>query len=91
MHWFTVQNHRFPDPADPEDWLMAALWPSKLDPTTNISYDMQAKELKGLLDALGFVFSKLTHIWRVGGARKLDEAGVEDNVSAGAGAGSLLL
>jgi hypothetical protein len=47
----------------------------------NISYETQAEALRQILGHLDFVFSKLTHIFRVGGARHLDSAGMDDTVS----------
>jgi hypothetical protein len=81
VHRFTISGHIFPDPADKEAWLNAAMFPGGQDPTNNITYERQAQELRGLFDELGLDFSKLTHIFRVGGARHLDAAGVDDSVS----------
>jgi hypothetical protein len=66
---------------DREEWLTAALFPGKNDRTQNISYETQAEALRQILGHLDFVFSKLTHIFRVGGARHLDSAGMDDTVS----------
>jgi hypothetical protein len=76
-----LKGHIFPDPADQEAWLSAAMFPGRQDPTSNITYETQAKELRDLFDELGLDFSKLTHIFCVGGARHLDAAGVDDSVS----------
>eukprot|EP00882_Tetradesmus_deserticola_P023008 GHRQ01025033.1.p2 GENE.GHRQ01025033.1~~GHRQ01025033.1.p2 ORF type:complete len:233 (+),score=98.32 GHRQ01025033.1:693-1391(+) len=80
MHRFTIEAVPFPDPRDVEAWLSAALFPGKSSTTTNISYEVQAKELKGMLADLEMSFSKVTHIFRVGGARHLDQYGVDDSV-----------
>lgn len=66
---------------DLAEWLSAALFPGKRSTKQNISYDVQAAELKELLSDLGLSYSKLTHIFRVGGARHLDQYGVDDSVS----------
>jgi hypothetical protein len=63
------------------EWLTAALFPGKSDRTRNISYETQAEELKRLLKKLGLRYSKLTHVFRNGGARHLDSAGMDDSVS----------
>ena len=81
-HRFTLDGHLFPDPADQETWLSAAMFPGRTDPTNNVTYETQAQELRQLFLELGLDFSKLTHIFRVGGARHLDAAGVDDSVSA---------
>lgn len=80
-HRFTLGGHIFPDPADKDAWLTAAMFPGRQDPTSNITYERQAQELRELFDELGLDFSKLTHIFRVGGARHLDAAGVDNSVS----------
>lgn len=65
-----------------EEWLSAALFPGKTGgPTENISYDMMAKELKKLCKSQGLTNSKVTHMFRVGGARFLDMYGIDDAVS----------
>jgi hypothetical protein len=66
---------------DREEWLSAALFPGKTDRTQNVSYETQAEALRQILGDLDMVFSKLTHIFRVGGARHLDSAGMDDTVS----------
>jgi hypothetical protein len=63
-----------------EEWLSAALFPGQGNVTENISYQVQAKELKDILGELGLAYSKVTHIFRVGGARHLDQYGVDDSV-----------
>jgi hypothetical protein len=73
---------------DQEEWLSAALFPGKNDRTQNVSYETQAEKLKRTLGELDLVFSKLTHIFRVGGARHLDSAGMDDTVRARGRAGT---
>lgn len=60
-HRFTLGGHIFPDPADKDAWLTAAMFPGRQDPTSNITYERQAQELRELFDELGLDFSKLTH------------------------------
>lgn len=48
----------------------------------NISYEVHAKEMKDVFKQLDLAFSKVTHIFRVGGARHLDQYGVDDSVRA---------
>jgi hypothetical protein len=68
---------------DRAEWLTAALFPGKSDRTSNISYETQAAELKSMLKKVGLTYSKLTHIFRSGGARHLDSAGMDDTVGTG--------
>jgi len=66
---------------DTTSWLTAALFPGRTSVTDNISYGVQYKEIKGLFRDLNMTFSKITHIFRVSGARALDMCGVDDSVS----------
>jgi hypothetical protein len=64
-------------------WLSTALFPGKgTKKDKNISYEVHAKELKEVFEQLDLSFSKVTHIFRVGGARHLDQYGVDDSVRA---------
>jgi hypothetical protein len=64
-------------------WLSTALFPGKgTSKDKNISYEVHAKELKEVFKGLKLAFSKVTHIFRVGGARHLDQYGVDDSVRA---------
>ena len=84
---YTLKGSTFPDPRDSEAWYSAALFPTT-DPTRNITYEQLHANLKEMLTELGIAVTKVTHIFRVGGARMLDECGVDDQVrrlgSAGA-------
>lgn len=79
MQRFTIEREEFPDPNDKQSWNMCPLFPGKeLDKA--ISYQQQLKALQGDFSALDLCFSKVTHIFRVAGARYLDEQGIEDQV-----------
>jgi len=74
----------FPDP-DPNDvyksriWQTTPLWPGN-EPSSNLSYKQQADSVKTYLrDDLDIHVTKVTHAFRVTGARVMDEAGVNDH------------
>jgi hypothetical protein len=82
VHRFTLTGVSFPDPRKPEEWYSAALFPTT-DPSRNITYEQLHANLKELLADLDIVVTKVTHIFRVGGARFLDQCGVDDQVRIG--------
>ena len=51
-------------------------------PKQNISHDQWYSSLKEVFAELGIDITKVTHAFRVGGARWLDECGVDDQVGA---------
>ena len=79
---FTLDSEPFPDPEDAHDWVHTPMWPAG-DSSRNMSYSQQADQINHYLrDCLGIFVKKVTHIFRVLGARLLDEQGVDDRVSA---------
>ncbi len=81
VHRFTVKGELFPDPGDGETWNNVPLFPAN-DPSQNISYQQQYQNIKALLDKLGINIQKATHAFRVAGAQRLDELGIDDDVIA---------
>jgi hypothetical protein len=75
---FTIGGEAFPMPGEPA-WLATAMWPAH-DPRHNITYDAQAKAVKAYLLERNIFISKVTHAFRIYGARVLDEAGISDQV-----------
>lgn len=78
-HRYTINAIDFPDPADPSAWQFEALWPGN-DRTQNISYDQQRRAVAQHLAAAGITVDKVTHVFRISGARWLDEAGIDEKV-----------
>ena len=79
---FTLDSEPFPDPRDAEEWLAIAMWPAG-NCKKNVSYQQMADALNYYLRVdLGFNVRKVTHIFRVLGARLLDEQGIDDAVSS---------
>jgi hypothetical protein len=60
---------------------MTAMFPGQNGRDTNISYEVQAADVKAMLKKLRLNFTKLTHLFRSGGARVLDGSGIDDDVS----------
>jgi hypothetical protein len=81
IHYWTLQGADFPDPRDSQEWYSAALFPAG-NPKQNISHDQWYSSLKEVFAELGIDITKVTHAFRVGGARWLDECGVDDQVGA---------
>ena len=78
---FTLDSAPFPDPEDAKGWVNTPMWPAN-DPSRNVSYQQQADYINDVLrNTLGIYVRKSTHIFRVLGARLLDEAGIDDTVS----------
>jgi hypothetical protein len=81
-HRFTVRGEQFPFPGMAGAvWFHTALWKGN-NPSTNISYDQQAKSFKAVFKKNDVAAKKITHAPRVAGARLLDDHGVDDVVSA---------
>lgn len=79
---FTLDSAPFPDPEDAQGWVNTPMWPAN-DPSRNVSYQQQADYINDVLrKTLGIHVRKSTHIFRVLGARLLDEAGIDDAVSS---------
>ena len=76
---YNVDQVTFPDPRDRAAWLSEALWPA-WDRTQNIQYQQMASNLRTVLDEEEIFIKKLTHAFRVYGARLMDEAGCDDKV-----------
>ena len=83
---FTIEREPFPTLAsDRNDFYTTPLWRGQC-PDRSISYDELASSLKTSLPNLDIVIRKVTHAMRVAGARRMDEAGVDDQVIARMGA-----
>jgi hypothetical protein len=80
-----ADNARVHDCRKKKEWLSAALFPGQGNPNQNISYEVHSSDLKAVLKRLDLAFSKVTHIFRVGGARHLDQYGVDDAVRTACG------
>jgi hypothetical protein len=80
IHRYTIEKEAFPDPNNKKAWNMAPLFPGNRS-TEPISYQQMRKVLSGDFEVLNFEFSKVTHIFRVAGARFLDEQGIDEYVS----------
>lgn len=79
---FTLDSEPFPDPENADDWVHTPMWPAG-DNTRNMSYNQQADQINHYLrDKLSIHVKKVTHIFRVLGARLLDEQGIDDRVCA---------
>jgi hypothetical protein len=66
---------------DTEKWRKAVLFPGQSGQDVSITYDSMYKNIKEILVKLQLCFEKVTHIFRIGGARLLDAIGVDDEVS----------
>lgn len=76
---FTLKKEPFPDVKVKEQWFGTPLFTAN-NPRQPISYDEQAASLRETLNELKIYIRKLTHMYRVGGARQLDECGIDDQV-----------
>ena len=82
MMRFTLGDEPFPDVEDRAVWNAVPLWPGE-NINQSLSYQAQAKGLKAYLRGkLKIYIKKVTHAFRVFGARRLDESGCRDEVSA---------
>ena len=79
---FWIENQPLPDPEDSLSFNSAPLFPSKKDPTCNLSYQQQNKAFNDIFAMLGLDFAAVTHCGRIGGARQLDEGGCDAQVNA---------
>ena len=77
---FTQMAEPFSDPRDAARWSTTPLWPGN-DCTGNVSYCQQYDDVTAYFQKLGIKVNKVTHSWRVFGARLLDDMGVDDQVS----------
>ncbi len=80
IHMYTINRTLFPDPNDKGAWNTTPLFPAT-DPTKNITYQQQYQSTKSALTSAGISINKVTHAFRVGGARRMDELGIDDSVS----------
>jgi hypothetical protein len=79
---FTIECEPFPSVASSsDDYYTTPLWRGQV-PTRSISYDELASSLKSALRDLEIIIRKVTHAMRVAGARRMDQAGVDDQVIA---------
>jgi Centromere DNA-binding protein complex CBF3 subunit, domain 2 len=76
---FTLDDQALPDPANKREWLKAALFPGS-NPHKNVCYQTQYNSIKQLKEELGLQLNKVTHIFRKGGTRFLEAAGVKEEV-----------
>jgi hypothetical protein len=83
MHKYTILRTLFPDPNDKATWNTTPLFPGPKDPTRNITYQQQYQSIKSALTNSNIAIKKVTHAFRVGGARRMDELGIDDSVSLG--------
>ena len=68
------------DPRDAAIWSTTPLWPGN-DCNGNLSYRQQYDDVIAYFQKLGIKVNKVTHSWRIFGARLLDDMGVDDQVS----------
>jgi hypothetical protein len=81
-HRFTVQGERFPNlETQPDLWYKRALWVGN-DPEENITYASQRNVLLKAFEECGISSSKMTHAFRILGARTMDQRGVPVEVGA---------
>lgn len=76
---FTIGGKQFPTPEDRQRWNSTPLWAGNL-PTQPLTYSGHASALRQWLGMCGIVTTKVTHLFRVAGARALDEAGMDNQV-----------
>jgi Centromere DNA-binding protein complex CBF3 subunit, domain 2 len=79
IHRFTLSNEPLPPPEDDVRWNNTPLFLGN-DPMKNICYQVSYKAIKQKLRELNINISKVTHAFRVAGARRLDELGIDDAV-----------
>jgi hypothetical protein len=60
---------------------MTAMFPGQNGFDTNITYEVQAADVKAMLKKLRLNFTKLIHLFRSGGARVLNGSGIDDDMS----------
>ena len=80
---FTVSGEVFPHPADKQRWHNAVLWCGN-NPQQSITYSGHFAALSRWLGISAIVSTKVTHLFKVAGARQLDEAGMDDQVRSAA-------
>ncbi|KAK9814383.1 hypothetical protein WJX72_004937 [[Myrmecia] bisecta] len=76
---FTIDKEPFPDVLDKEAWNKTALWTGS-NPFSNLTYQQQSASLRKYFTESDIFIKKLTHAFRVLGARFMDMAGVDDSV-----------
>lgn len=81
---FTLGGEMFPQPRDKQRYHSTPLWCGNR-PDQSLSYSGHAAALSRWLGLCAIVSSKVTHLFRVAGARALDEAGMDDQVQLVAG------
>lgn len=79
IHSYTIDKTLFPDPNDKATWNITPLFPAT-DHTRNITYPQHYQSVKSALAHIQSNIKKVTHAFRVGGARRMDELGIDDSV-----------
>ena len=76
---YSIRGDPFPDPEDWDIWMTAALFPAaKRD--SNISYSQMLYLVNKYLKECELFTRKKTHLFRVTGARVLDDSGLAGEV-----------